>query len=285
MIELTNACNLKCLTCSNKDMRRKKEFITDNIFNRALDECKKAQIKRLVLFTVGESFLHKNALIYIQIAKEKGFSVSISTNAMLLDEVSLNKLFKTEIDGIQMSFSGYNKESYEKIYIGGDFGRAIKNLRLIAELCKENGTNVRINGISLNEEHKEKTLQFLENIGFNPLVLKIRTPCNFGGKINLNKEIDNGINSLIIDRKNYVMQTCNILTNRIGIFANGDVTACGCLDVDGEMIIGNILKSGIKQIREGKRYNSILNCFRKGDLSDLKMCSKCDFPYKKKASS
>jgi len=56
------------------------------------------------------------------------------------------------------------------------------------------------------------------------------------------------------------------------------VTACGCHDINGDLIIGDIRKQSLREIRKGQDFKNIIQKFKDGDLNGL-ICNNC--PHKK----
>lgn len=97
-IEITSRCNLKCPYCLQAIMTRKREDMTDGIFEKSVHAAKKLVDNRtqheIWLHGLGESLLHPNFLDYCEHAKKElpNIQVRISTNAILLTESMIDRL-------------------------------------------------------------------------------------------------------------------------------------------------------------------------------------------------
>lgn len=287
-IEITNTCNLKCIMCDYTNMTRAKGIMSFETYQLALKQCKEAGIAVIKLYTVSEPLLHKDLEKFIVYAKNKGFYVEISTNALLLDEQKAKSILETEVDSILISFSGYDKESYESVYLGGKYEKVIQNIKFLQSCALNNNfkTLITVVGTNLDNEffaqNTEKTKQMLGRIGIHSNHVYIRPAQNFGGAANFSSQtVINNIRT-IKDAENIKpkkIKMCPILVNKIGVLHNGDITACGCFDTDGKMVIGNIYNNGIVGARRSQEYLSILQKFKDKDLKGLSMCEQCDSPY------
>lgn len=84
VVEPTNACNLGCAYCGNKDMLRPKKYLDVELYRRLLDEMVTLAIPRLTLHTIGEPTLHPRIAEMVRMATEKERVVTLSTNGTLL---------------------------------------------------------------------------------------------------------------------------------------------------------------------------------------------------------
>ena len=72
---------------------------------------------------------------------------------------------------------------------------------------------------------------------------------------------------------------CSILYSGLSVFWNGDVTVCGCRDLNGdsELILGNIMETSLIDLWNGEKLKKIRQGFRKGEIPDIcKDCSHYD---------
>lgn len=286
LIELTNMCNFSCIMCPNKVTKRKKGFMELELFKLALDRCEEAGIKEIRLFGVGESLLHPQFMNMWRMAVTRSFKkVMLYTNGSLLNEEIISEMLKTYNSQLIFSFMGWDRESYEKRYVGGAFEDAVKKLKFISQVVRERNIPNDIfdtNTIFSSEEEKEKTKEFLINTIGLPLSHLYFVPMNYwwiAVRKGNNAYIDNDDDCVEKNRKPLF---CLSLNREPGILFDGRVTACGCHAYDEGLIIGDIRKQSIKQIGKGAEFKEILNHFKSGDLRGLKCygCKKYSFsPY------
>jgi radical SAM protein with 4Fe4S-binding SPASM domain len=274
MIEITNACNFSCIMCPNKHMIRKRGFISVETFTKALDRYSEAGIDSIKLYTVGESLLHPEFMKLWRIAISYPFkTIMISTNASLLTEKMIKEFTKSSKFKIQISFSGWNDRSYELRYVGGNFKDVVDKIKLLGKLIKKAKlpqNTLTINGVvSGGTGSIPKTRNFLmKEIGLDVKQIYLR---------HASKWIDviQKANNCSVNLKNNKKYYCHIANTRIGVLFDGRVTACGCFDIDAELIIENIFDNSILEIRAGKKFQEFISKLDTGNVSNL-MCSKCD---------
>ena len=83
-IEPTFRCNLKCPTCPRNSTEGGQFDMTPAVFSRICEELVYAQSMDLTGW--GEPLLHPDITFMIRKAKEKGLSVSMTSNGTLLSE-------------------------------------------------------------------------------------------------------------------------------------------------------------------------------------------------------
>lgn len=274
MIEVTNACNFACVMCPNKSMKRKKGMISVETFTKALDRYSEAGIDFIKLYTVGESLLHPEFMKLWKIAISYPFkTVMISTNASVLTEKMIKEFVKSPKFRIQISFSGWNDRSYELRYIGGNFKELVEKIKLLAKLIKKAKlpkNTLTVNGAASGSKGSiDKTRKFLmKEIGLDTKQIYVRHANNWVDVITSPNKCRNSLKS---GKKYY----CHIANIRIGILFDGMVTACGCFDVDAELVVGNIFDNSIEEIRAGKKFQDFIEKLNSGNVSGL-MCSRCN---------
>lgn len=287
MIELTNSCNFACVMCSNKHMTRKKGFITVETFKKALDRCVEANIESIKLYTTGESLLHPKFIELWNLAANYPFkTIQVSTNGSLLTEEVLREILKSDKARIQFSFAGWDKPSYESRYACGNFENTLSKIRLILKLIEHASLPKKIltiNGIITGTTGGiEKTKRFLkEKFELDDEQISIHNANNWAdvvsGKNERQADKKKSGESKNTDDKNKIRKRyyCHIANTRMGILYDGTATACGCLDVNGELIVGNINDDGIEKIRTEVQFKEFINKLDTGNVSSL-MCRNCD---------
>ncbi|HHU36823.1 MAG TPA: radical SAM protein, partial [Treponema sp.] len=85
-IEITNACNLSCSFCGHTT--RAPSFMSLTDFTQVLDRLE-GHASMLLFHVMGEPMLHPHLALFLTLAGERGFAVTLTTNGTLLfDRVS-----------------------------------------------------------------------------------------------------------------------------------------------------------------------------------------------------
>jgi radical SAM protein with 4Fe4S-binding SPASM domain len=271
MIELTNACNFSCIMCANRLMDRKRGFMSFKTFKKTLDVCVKDNMQLIKLYTTGESLLHPEFMRFWRLAASYPFKeIMISTNGSMLSEEIMHEIVRSDKLKIQFSFCGWDKRSYEHRYVGGDFNASVEKIKRLAQLIKEAKlpkNTLVINGVvSKRDGAMKKSIDYCKKqLKLNDDQIQLHNPANWTEVI-----------SKSIDRRNHGKNFyCHIANTRIGVLYDGRVTACGCLDVNGEIVIGNISRNTISEIRKMRPFQEFTEKLESGRIESL-ICSRCN---------
>lgn len=132
IVDIAASCNAQCPFCPRIFMpdERAKGFMSLELFEAILDEAKKNNIHTLRLYSTAEPTLHPKFDELINIAKNKNFHISVSTNASLLHN-HFESLMR--VDLLQFSIEGWDQESYEKYRFPLKFDRVYENIKKFHE--------------------------------------------------------------------------------------------------------------------------------------------------------
>lgn len=167
MIEMTNRCNLKCITCAREyeygDKMDKGSIDLDK-FKKVIDEIA-PYAKTIGLTGLGETLLYKRlpeAAEYIH-AKIDNPDIFISTNANLPNTPALLEALVGKVSTVQISIDGVF-DVYNEIRLRGDYEIFIENVRLIAKIP---GPEFIFNMVVTkhNYKHLSKVIEVADDVG------------------------------------------------------------------------------------------------------------------------
>ncbi len=274
MIELTNACNLRCVMCYNRLMKRQKGFMDEDTYRLVLDSAREIGIKMVGLYTTGESLIHPKIFDFIRLAKEKGFEyVYLTTNGNLLNEEKIKKIFESGLDSIKFSIDGTSKESYEKIRVGGNFEVLYNNIKMLREMRDALKSKLKIYAsfVLVNDNYHElkKFKEFWKGLIDEVMLVVVGNQSNLQAK-----EFNNLIPAHL---KNKIVKTrdhCNLLWNRIITTYDGKFTLCS-EDFEGELIYGDIHKESMKNAWNNEKMKAYRNMWKTRDFRLSPRCVTC----------
>lgn len=170
MIELTNHCNIKCITCAREyafGEKMDKGFMDFERYKRIIDEVH-PYVDSIGLTGLGETFLYKHftdAVDYIR-SKSKGIIISCSINAHLKNSPQIAKSVIDKLDTIQISIDGIG-EVYNTVRRKADFNFFQENVQQIIESAKGSSTDVMFNMVVLKENYHQMSdmLIFADELG------------------------------------------------------------------------------------------------------------------------
>jgi len=286
-IEPTNYCNLRCIMCPNKELKKQEKGYMDfELFKRIIDEASKF-VFDVHLLHRGESLLHPDFFKMVKYAHEAKIVTKFHTNGTLLDEEKSHKLIESGLDQISFSFDGYDKETYESIRVGGDYKKTIGNIVQFLQIKKKLNSKkpfAILELISFSNSPKKmeysKKEEFINNFKGLPLdKMEIKEMHNWAGEVVENQS--QGIGTKIKKQKSKNYSPCTFLWQALIIFWNGCVLPC-TQDFHGYYTLGNVKDSSITEIWNNERMVNLRKKMIDRDIENLKTCSNCDRLWRKK---
>ncbi len=291
-IQVSKRCNLQCVMCSWATWQSNVGFMDMALFEKILDDCETSNVRKLVFANAqGEPFLNPHIFEMIEMAVNRGFWTMVSTNGTPFTPDRCARLARSGINNIQFSFAGYDKLTYETVYAGGQWEKVTKNLECLAAhlLSNAHQTTLVVNGCYAKElidivepnAFVARTKSFLRSIGvWEPRAqVHIQLPHNFGGNITMGETSTDQDGHSNFAKPTKRPGLCRVLKNAPGIYHDGRVTACGCLDPNGDLLIGDIASQSITEIRQGDAFTKLLDDFTTDNFDTIPLCNGCDLPF------
>jgi radical SAM protein with 4Fe4S-binding SPASM domain len=212
----------------------------------------------------------KRIIDFINITRQKIPFVSISTNALLLDDEMVNNLYSSNLSELTLALDSLNKETYEGLRVGSNFERVKKNIdnALVKRVLFKSECKVELQVIVTNKNAKEIPLYKKQYGWLNETEwgkLRIKEFSTFAGNV------DN-MSPGEIERRN---SNCPKLFNSIAVHWNGDITIC-CRCYDSYPILGNVHTHNINEVFNSNKYNEMReNMKNKNFINELSFCKEC----------
>jgi len=275
-IEPTNHCNLRCVMCPNKELKKEeKGFMDIGLFQKIIDEAARFVLDVHLLHR-GESLLHPDFFDMARYAVGSKVRTLLHTNGTVLDEEKSYKMIETGIDVLSFSFDGYDKQTYESIRVNGDFGKTVHNIRRFLQIKKELNSKkpyTILELINFPDSHFKTDLtqraEFLKNFSGLPLnKLVIKEFHNWAGEVNKEAE-----------RRKF--SPCTYLWNALVIFWDGSVLPCS-QDFFGYYTLGNVRDSSLAEIWNNEKSVHLRKQHLKKNIDAFQTCSACDRVWRDK---
>ncbi len=154
-VELNQVCNLKCPMCPLTIPESREKYITDKhisweMYEKIILEAEKYNCPSLNPQGVNEPLLDQNLEDYIKFAKKHGFiDIMMNTNATLLSEERSKKLVDSGLTRLRFSLDALTKETYEKIRVGANHEKVMRNIDRFIEIRDKNGNKLPFVGVNL----------------------------------------------------------------------------------------------------------------------------------------
>lgn len=260
-LELTRACNLKCIHCLNNSGIKQKDELTKEDLLKLIKNFSSHGVQE-IRFTGGEPLLFNGIYDLIRFATEEGICTSLGTNGTLVTKEVAKKLKESGLKKVVVSIDG-NKKTHDKIRGKKNYQKAMHGLKYL----QKNGINVRVNSVIM-KSNMDDVIKLAKKMSRKKITIFIRRFISSGrGKelennmLNkkdydyvrnkLQKELtkktyvnghylrnDEGVNSRI--KLPFEIRGCKAGQRAITILPNGDVNLCGFLAAQDFPKVGNI---------------------------------------------
>lgn len=293
IIEPTNLCNLRCPFCINPYSARKKGMMKIDDFKRLMTLLP-GTIRRVTLHFAGEPFLNPDLPEMIQVLKERGVTVGLSTNGTLSFEV-YKKAVDASLDLMLIALDGPIKEMHEKYRVGSDFDKILETIKKLSQLPRKN-TKIVIQYLVMrhNEEYIPKMKELSKELGVDELWLKT-TSFNIAADEEMEKRVVEAAKEYLPKNRKYRRyiikgeklinldkpKVCGWIWKTV-ILWNGDIGIC-CTDLEGKVILGNLFREGsFEKIWTSKKYVEIRKRIIGQSLNICQNCNIANRPYVEK---
>jgi radical SAM protein with 4Fe4S-binding SPASM domain len=271
LIDNLNACNLRCSMCDHKNMKKYRSIqkMDFDLYKKLVDEISlvKPDARVWEIF-FGDPFLCNDMAARIKYAKDRGLKdVVLNTNGVLMTREKAKSIIQAGLDGMYVGIDAATEETYNKIRIGGDFKKTVKNVIDYRDLLARHGNVyqkvfVQFVVSEINQHETEDFRRFWKEEGVN---VKIRPKVSWAGLV----EAENLQDNQWVERK-----PCYWQMSVINVCADGNVAFCS-VDVHCRVPCGNVRDKSIKEVWSDqlKKYRGMQRQGRYDELPD--MCRKC----------
>jgi len=248
-------------------MKRKKETMSMDLFKKIVDEAKEIGCKHIHLTQYNEPFTDKLIFERIKHIRQKRMESSFYSNAMLLDDEKIKNILKNPPDLIRFSVDGVKKETFESIRVNANFERVTNNIKKLYKernLKKQKFPVIEV-FFTVLEKNKKECKQFLKSWKDN---------CDFASLYPADSRESRDFVGL--DYKKLKPYPC-FNPKRVLVLSNCKVALC-CVDIDGDIILGDLKKQNLKELLNSSAYKKIYES-QMNRTCDIKMCKNCSKFY------
>lgn len=267
-LETTNKCVLSCFMCCQPVIQKQRGFIDIDLVKKIAEDLSEIYNPpsdlRVQLIGQGEPLLHPRIFEIIGIVKAKGFRVDFVTNAVLLDKEKAKTLLNSPIDEIEISFYGWDRDSYKKIHGVDNFVKVLQNVIMLLHQKPKFRVSLHL----LRCQVSTGIIERLEKLwGYFPVdIVATYQVRNIRNIINI-RDSNNDEQQIIRETDAVFSKAC---INTLPIIRwDGLVSPC-VYDYNAECTIGDIKK---------QTYAEILNGIEKKKFEDAAMTGKIEEVY------
>ena len=292
IIEPTNACNLGCSYCGNKDMLRPAQYLPLELYRRMLGEMVELGIPRMTLHTVGEPTLHPRLPEMIALAKSAGRVVNISTNGTRLTEELARKLVEAGPDMLNISADAGDAETFAKTRDGASLDKVVEGVRRLRRLRDEIGPvrhspwgDVRLPTLTITCVITPLFTRAVERgliATFGPLVddFYFHIANNHSEYAHFEPFYKRGwLPKQLRDRVYRAVRTpCHYPWDALFLLADGTMSVCR-FDFDARVKIGRYGPQSLLELWNGDSMRSLRRAHMSFDFRDWAQCENCTATY------
>ena len=278
-LELTNLCNADCVFCPYQFQTRAIEFMTDDVFQKAVSDYISIGGGSVGLTPiVGDALIDPKFLERVRYLRSQSEidRIFLTTNAILLDKHGIDEVLNSGITSITISTAGFDRAMYERVYRSQSYERMRNN---VLELVKRNAEHGSPIYITIGLRPDRPLAEVMKDQDFQPL-LKYEPALDFtwsytsaSGRIT-RELLPSAMKFRVVKSRK---ETCVQLYNGPIILPDGTVMACSCvasMDALEDLGIGNIMERTLLEIWTDNKMRSLRLSFNDGFLNST--CAGCD---------
>jgi MoaA/NifB/PqqE/SkfB family radical SAM enzyme len=282
-VDLTNKCNLKCISCFHSSSQFKSlPMMTWEMYRTVLDQAE-GVCSFLTFGNHGENLLHPESIPMIAEAKKRGFFVNLITNGTLLDPVKAHSLVDMGIDRVVFSLDSMDAKTYEDIRRGAQFNKVLENVLYFLKYNYEKSLPVYVNISTVNTKKaissKLTVFDFFKKLPVH--VVYTSDLLNFHGAAEeINDETYFEKRYKEVSRED--APVCMMGWDRLLVRPNGECTFC-TVDWNYGYDLGNVADEDFMVLWNNKRARTFRKALLTRDYTTIEkdacLCSKCDAKF------
>lgn len=267
-IDTSSICNLKCVMCpQSKGLRRPTSVLGMETYRQIIDQIcgNKPMVK---LYMTGEPLINQDIIEMVTYAAAKKCHTLIHTNATLLTESTARRIIDSPLETISFSFDGCTQEVYERLRPPARFESVKKNIERFLKIRKEIGSKlpkavVEIIEMADTKGNIDEFMQQWRDAGTDEV--SVTTCMTWLGDVE-----DHRLNK----PKICGYRPCPALFRSTAILSDGTVVPC-CMDVHGQLRLGNINEQSIEDIWHGAKYKELRRQHLERTIPKNSICHEC----------
>lgn len=269
LLELSNACNHKCLFCAHQKMKRKVGRMNPEMAESVLRQAYELGTREVGLYATGEPFIVPELAQYVKMAKDIGYTyVYLTSNGALATPERIREVVDAGIDSIKFSINAPERKMYEFIHGRDDFDTVFEHLVYLNQYRKESGRNYKIyiTGIltRYTEHMRDDYFKVFDGLA-DQIVFK--DVYNQGGYM---PEIDY---LLRCTHDTEVMRRCNLPFDALCVTCEGYLSVENA-DFENMLIVADLNKVSLKEGWYGEKMKEIRQKFMDDNLEGT-VCAGC----------
>jgi radical SAM protein with 4Fe4S-binding SPASM domain len=268
IMDLRTDCNLKCPMCvvhGDTDNKELMGFLRSDmgLENAAmiLDELK--PVRPMVMPSLwSEPLLSREFRAHARAIKERGFTLAMNTNGLLLRKDLAEFFVEIGVDAVSVSIDSTTKETLKKVRGIDRLDKLHKAVDVMLEARGDKELPRVGVSFTVQEENIHEREAFVDNWAHKVDFVRV-------GELFVDGKFPNV--EVVGPRK-----PCPALYSTLSVHATGSVSIC-CLDGFAETNMGNVFEEGVEAVWNGEKFNEVRHYHETGQWEKApKMCKNCE---------
>jgi len=241
------------------------------LYKKIIDEGKRYGLSSIGLDQEGEPLLVRDLARYISYARDnKILDIMINTNGLLLDKDKTEEILNSGLTRIHFSLDASKETTYNKIRLGSDFKKVVKNIIYFCERKKELKKDLPVTRVSfVRMSHNEDEIgEFVDF--WTPHVDAIAVQ-------EYNSPFP-ALTSELYYSKDRVRNSdfkCTQPWFRVVVLTDGMVLPCCLLGMSLKMAIGNAYDKSIYELWNSEKMMELRALHKEGRYAENATCAVC----------
>ncbi len=262
-LEITLACNLRCLHCYCMAGRKSPDELTTEEIKSLMEDLKELGIWALDIVG-GEPLVRPDLFDLMSFAREIGLRMMINTNGTLLTKKIVDRILESNPNVMMgVSLDGPDPETNDLVRGKGNFERAVRGIELLVEAGLDPVILHVVN--AKNWTKFEEMIELARRLGVNKIYVDRFIPVGRGKESagildmsvkdwvraisHIRRVIEKNENDMTFYvEENITGDPCTAGITHASILANGNVVPCGHFRYNEEFYMGNIRERKFSEI-------------------------------------
>ena len=234
-----------------------------DLFTSVVDQAVEHDCHAITLASRGEPTIHREFPQMLEYLHEKGvLDTKINTNATRLTEELSHQILRAEVSTVTFSVDAADKETYERIRVGGKFDEVLANIdnfnRIRDSDYPDSATTTRISGVAVENTQNPNEMQAFWSHRVDHVAI-----------VPMNPRWDTYNNPLFNRTK-----SCGYLYERMYVWWDGTCNPCD-FDYKSLLAVGDAKEDSLESIWKGPKFQRIRELHDQKLRSSLNPCDRC----------
>lgn len=269
-IEITAACNARCIMCPRHLMDRAMRPMNFDLFRKIVDDCAAIGVREVALNGYGEIFtmrrdLYRKYIDYLRRAAPD-IHVVVNTNAFEMDEAAARYLVEAGVHTVHSDIDGATAETFEHVRQYLKLAQVEENVLRLVRIRNELGKTRPVVHVGI--------IGMRENVHEIPAFL-----AKWRGKVDyvntdgfMNRMGDPDFPKQFMDQG----RPCYDLWSRLNVWADGKAVLC-CEDWNAQHVVGDATTQTVAGIWRGAALEAARRRHLAAAGHSIPLCSSCNY--------